>query len=63
MRVALLQAPGVLEAVYDDRQDLFTVRYESVLAKQEDMLAAVFAAGRAMGQEYLPEIVEAPPSE
>jgi len=52
----LLRISGVLAVTYHAAQDLFTVRYESVLVNVETIFAAVFAAGKKMGQEYFPEV-------
>jgi len=47
---------GVLAVTYHADQDLFTVRFESVLVNLETIFAAVFAAGKKMGQDYFPEV-------
>jgi len=57
VRAELLKVKGVLAVTYYPDQDLFAVRFESVLATLENIFTAVFAAGKKMGQEYLPEIV------
>lgn len=59
VRAELLRVVGVLAVTYQAEQDLFTVRFESVLVNLETIFAAVFAAGKQMGQEYFPEV--APP--
>jgi hypothetical protein len=59
VRAELLKLTGVLGVTYHPEQNLFAVRFESVLVSLETIFAAVFAAGRQMGQEYLPEIVPA----
>ncbi len=56
MRVELLRLPGVLEVSYKAEQDLFVLVYESVLVSLEAIFAAVFIAGKKMGQEYFPEV-------
>ena len=48
---------GSWKWLYHPEPDLFSVRFESVLVSLETIFAAVFAAGKKMGQEYLPEIV------
>ncbi|MEW6659793.1 MAG: hypothetical protein AB1424_14135 [Thermodesulfobacteriota bacterium] len=58
----MLRVEGVLAVTYHADQDLFTVRFESVLANLETIFAAVFAAGKQMGQEYLPEVMPLPES-
>lgn len=57
VRAELLKKGGVFAVTYHPDQDLFTVRFESVLVSLEDIFAVVFNAGRMMGQEYLPEVV------
>ncbi len=61
VRAGLLRVKGVLEVAYHPDQDLFMVRFESVLASLETIFAAVFAAGKQMGQEYFPEVVPSHP--
>jgi roadblock/LC7 domain-containing protein len=61
VRAELLKITGVLAVTYHPDQDLFSVRFESVLVSMETIFAAVFAAGKMMGQEYLPETVSSSP--
>jgi copper chaperone CopZ len=61
VRAGLLRVEGVLEVTYHAEQELFTVRFESVLTNLETIFAAVFTAGKQMGQEYFPEVVPSPP--
>jgi hypothetical protein len=61
VRAALLRLAGVLGATYHPGQDLFTVRFESVLVNLETMFATVIGTGTKMGQEYLPAIATSPP--
>jgi SSS family solute:Na+ symporter/sodium/proline symporter len=56
VRAGLLRVEGVLEVTYHTEQELFTVRFESVLTNLETIFAAVLTAGKQMGQEYLPEV-------
>jgi copper chaperone CopZ len=58
VRAELLNLGGLLEVEYQVDRDIFSVRFESVLVNLETIFAAVFAAGKKMGQEYLPEIVQ-----
>jgi hypothetical protein len=60
VRAGLLKVKGVLAATYDSGQDIFSIRYEAVMVGLETILAAVGAAGKMMGREYLPEVL--PPS-
>ena len=55
--VELLKVKGVLAVTYDPNQEVFAVRFESVLVSLETIFAAVFAAGKKMGQEYFPEVI------
>jgi hypothetical protein len=62
VRAELFKVTGVLEVTYHPAPDLFSVRFESVLVSLETIFAAVFVAGKKMGQEYLPEIVSSSPA-
>ena len=57
VRAELLQVEGVLSVTYHPDQNFFSVRFESVMVSLETIFAAVFAAGKKMGQEYLPEVI------
>ncbi len=57
MRAELLNLTGMLEVQYHAGQDFFSLRFESVLVNLETIFAAVFVAGKKMGQEYLPEVM------
>ncbi len=57
VRAALLNLQGMLEVKYHADQDVFSVRFESVLLNLETIFAAVFAAGKQMGREYFPEVI------
>jgi len=61
VRAELLNIKGVLGVTYHPDQDLFAVRFESVLVSLETIFAAVFAAGKKMGREYVPEVVPSSP--
>jgi hypothetical protein len=61
VRAELLKITGVLAVTYHADKDLFSVQFESVLVSLETIFAAVFTAGKKMGQEYLPEIVSSSP--
>lgn len=56
VRAELLQVQGVLEAKYYPDQDIFSVKFEAVLVSLETIFAAVFAAGKKLGQAYFPEV-------
>jgi copper chaperone CopZ len=57
VRAELLKVTGVLEVSYHPEQDMFALRFESVLVSLETISAAVVAAGHMMGREYFPEFV------
>jgi len=57
VRAELLKIAGVLRVTYHCDQDMFAVRFESVMVSLETIFAAVFAAGKKMGQEYFPEVI------
>ncbi len=61
VRAELLKVSGVLAVAYSPDQDLFAVRFESVLVNLETIFATVFATGKKMGQEYFPEVVTLSP--
>ena len=61
VRAELLKVTGISSVTYNPEHDLFSVRFESVLVSLETIFAAVFAAGKKMGQEYLPETVPSSP--
>ena len=61
VRAELLKVKGVLAVTYHPDQDLFSVRFESVLVSLETIFAAVFAAGKMMGREYFPEVLPSSP--
>ena len=45
VRAELLQVTGVLGVTYHPDQDMFSVRFESVLVRPETVFGAVVAAG------------------
>ncbi len=57
VRAELLKVTGVLGVTYHPDQDFFSVQFESVMVSLETIFAAVFAAGKKMGQEYFPEVI------
>ena len=61
VRAELLKVAGVLAVTYHPDQDVFLVRFESILVSLETIFATVFAAGKKMGREYLPEVVPSSP--
>jgi len=61
VRAELLKVKGVLGVTYHPNQEVFAVRFESVLVSLETIFAAVFAAGKMMGREYFPEVLPSSP--
>ena len=59
VRAELLKLTGVLSVTYQTGQDLFALRFESVLVDLDTILATVSLAGHLLGREYVPEIVPA----
>ncbi len=57
MRAELLNLTGLLAVQYHADQDFFSVRFESVLVNSAAIFAAVAAAGKKMGRDYLPEVI------
>ncbi len=57
VRAELLKLTGMLAVNYNAQEDVFSVRYESVMLSLDVIFAAVFAAGKQLGREYLPEIL------
>ena len=57
MRAELLNLTGLLVVQYHADQDLFSVRFESVLVNLATIFVAVTAAGKKMGRDYLPEVI------
>uniref|UniRef100_A0A7V6A2Q0 Uncharacterized protein n=1 Tax=Desulfobacca acetoxidans TaxID=60893 RepID=A0A7V6A2Q0_9BACT len=56
VRAALLRLAGVLGATYHPGQDLFTVRFESVLVNLETMFATVIGTGKRWGRSTCPPL-------
>jgi hypothetical protein len=57
VRAELLNLTGLLAVQYHAGQDFFSVRFESVLVNVASIFAAVTAAGKKMGRDYLPEVL------
>jgi hypothetical protein len=57
VRAAVSALRGVVGIDYDPQKDLFRVRFDARQARLNDIFAAVYAAGRGAGQEYLPQVV------
>jgi hypothetical protein len=57
VRAALQEMTGVGQVQYDPDRDLFTVDYEADRTDLAAIFAAVFQAGKKMGQNYFPKLV------
>jgi hypothetical protein len=49
--------PGITRVEFDQETRLFHVEFHKRFGTPENILAAVWQAGRNMGKEYLPQIV------
>ncbi len=49
--------PGIARVEFDQETRLFHVEFHKRFVTPENILAAVWQAGRNMGKEYLPKIV------
>jgi hypothetical protein len=49
--------PGITRVEFDQDSRLFRVEFHKRFVTTENILAAVWQAGRNMGKEYLPRIV------
>jgi copper chaperone CopZ len=49
--------PGITKVEFDQETRLFRVEFHKRFVTPENILAAVWQAGRNMGMEYLPRIV------
>jgi hypothetical protein len=57
VRAELINLPGLTSIRYDASEDIFVITYRQDKAKVPDMFAAIWAAGRKQGQDFMPEIV------
>jgi hypothetical protein len=57
VRAAITALPGTLEVTYNPQENLFTVLVDDQQTAVEDILAAVYIAGKQAGQNYLPEMI------
>jgi len=49
--------PGILRADFDQETRLFHVEFHKRFVSPDDILAAVWQAGRKEGREYMPQII------
>ncbi|MFZ5450035.1 MAG: hypothetical protein ACOZFS_15505 [Thermodesulfobacteriota bacterium] len=57
MSAAITPLKGIAAVAYDAQEDLFTVSFDPNQTRIENIFAAVYAAGRQEGREYLPRVV------
>jgi hypothetical protein len=50
--------PGITRVEFDQETRLFQVEFHQRFVTPEDIFAAVWQAGKKMGKEYLPRIVD-----
>jgi hypothetical protein len=55
---AVVALPGVGRVDYDAQLDRFSLEYDPERLKLADIFAAVVLAGKKMGQEYRPRLLE-----
>jgi hypothetical protein len=58
VRAGLMELPGMNRVEYDPQLDRFIADYDPAEVEVPAIFAAVFRAGKKMGQEYLPRLVE-----
>jgi hypothetical protein len=58
VRAALEGLPGMGKVEYDPGREVFTVDYDPARTEVTAIFAAIFLAGKQMGQEYLPRLAE-----
>ncbi len=57
MGAAIKGIPGITQVAFDQASRFFYVEYHQRFVTTEHIFAAVWQAGKKMGQEYLPHIV------
>lgn len=58
MRAELINVPGLTGVRYEAAEDLFYISYWSGRVQPAELLAAIWAAGKKQGREFVPEVVE-----
>jgi hypothetical protein len=49
--------PGIIRVEFDQETRLFHVEFHKRFVKPDDILAAVWRAGKKEGKEYVPQII------
>jgi hypothetical protein len=57
VRAELINLPGLTSIRYEMEQELFIITYRQGRVEVADMFAAIWAAGRKQGREFVPEQV------
>jgi copper chaperone CopZ len=57
VRVEIAGLPGVVRVEYQAEGEAFSVQFDPGKASLEAIFAAVYAAGKKMGQDYLPQLL------
>ncbi len=57
MRAEIQTIPGITRVEFDQENRVFRVEFHKRFVNQEKIFAAVWAAGKKMGKEYLPRLV------
>jgi hypothetical protein len=55
---AVAALPGIGRVDYDSQRDRFSLEYDPERLNLADIFAAVVLAGKKMGQEYRPRLLE-----
>ena len=58
VRAELINLPGLMGVHYLPEQDIFLIKFWSDRIGLPQMFAAIWAAGRKQGRDFLPEQVE-----
>lgn len=57
MSAEIKKIPGIIRVDFDQKSLLFQVEFHKRFVSPDDILAAVWQAGKKEGREYIPEIV------
>jgi len=57
VRAEVAGLPGVVRVEYQAEGDAFSVQFDPGKASLEAVFAAVYAAGKKMGRDYLPQLL------
>jgi copper chaperone CopZ len=49
--------PGIMRVEFDQETRVFRVEFHQRFVSPEDILNAVWQAGKKMGQEYIPQVI------